>query len=185
MNIFIGFLIGILLYSFILTIVIVYKDISSYFSLEIIDIIIAGPIAWILVLIMYFIIQPLYKLYNKNNTKTPPKYKKKNKKYIDKVVKKIVKNYSNKKYHNDYFDFTHILGSDYNEYSGWEDLLVKKPKYERLNNKFKKLMYHQETDTIAVLITYFDLVTEEIMNQDNCDTYYIAQYKNKNLYKLR
>jgi hypothetical protein len=180
-----GIIIGILIYSLILTVVMLYKDNSGYFMVEMIDIIVAGPVAWVLSLIGYVIIKPLCKIYKKNKGDKKKEYKNKDSKYISRVVKKIVRNYADKKNHNDYFHFCYMRGSDYDEYTGWYDLLVKRPRYERLNKKFKRLMTYQKEETVSELVKYFDVVTEDMMRQDDCNEYYIEEYKDRGLYRLK
>ena len=102
-----GFLIGVFIYSFILTIVLLYKDNSSYYDVETIDLIVSGPITWVLMLIFY-IIRSILKLIPKKEKPKKP-YKKKDKKYIAKVVKKIVKIYRTKKNHNDYISYAQCI----------------------------------------------------------------------------
>lgn len=177
-----GFLIGIFIYSFILTIVLFYKDNSSYYDVEIIDLIVSGPITWVLLLIFY-IIRSLIKLLPKKEKPKKP-YKRKDKKYIAKVVKKIVKIYRTKKNNNEYISFDIRMECDYS-YSGWGFLMVKKPINERINNKFETLMYKQKEETIEELKKYFIKLTKEIMIADNCAEWYIEEYCNKELYKLK
>lgn len=179
-----GFVIAILIYSFALTAVTVYKDSSSYYIVEPIDVVFAGPIAWILPLVL-FLLNPIYKLYKDSSQNKEKIYRKKDAAYIKKIVKKIVRNYLRKKVHNDYFDFNFMTGSVYREYAGWESLFIKRPKYERLNKKFKKLMFHQKEETITELKKYFVKVTKEIMEKDDCSKWYISEYADKDLYTLR
>ena len=73
-----GFLIGVFIYSFILTIVLLYKDNSSYYDIETIDLIVSGPITWVLLLIFY-IIRSILKLFSKKEKPKKP-YKKKDSK---------------------------------------------------------------------------------------------------------
>lgn len=179
-----GFLIGVFIYSFILTIVLLYKDNSSYYDIETIDLIVSGPITWVLLLIFY-IIRSILKLIPKKEKPKKP-YKKKDKKYITKVVKKIVKIYRTKKNHNDYISFDVCLEWDFNySYNGWGFLMVKKPINERINNKFKTLMYKQKEETIEELKKYFIKLNKEIMIEDDCAEWYIQEYCNKDLYKLK
>ena len=181
-NYIIGICIGITIYSLILTLAILYKNHSSYFIVETIDVILAGPIAWCLCVIGQVIIAPLSHMFH--NKKRKP-YNHKNKKYIAKVVQKIVQQYKNKLYHDDYFDFSRMMNDPYGDFAGWETLLIKKAKNENLNRKFCKLMHHQQEETIKELYKYFEVVTEDMMKQDNCDEFYISKYKNKELYRLR
>lgn len=75
-----GIIIGLLIYSFINTIVVIYKDCSRYFIVEALDCIVAGPFLWI---IMFFI-----KIFNINFEKQLNKNPKpKNKAKIKRIVK--------------------------------------------------------------------------------------------------
>jgi hypothetical protein len=180
-----GILIGILIYSFILTVVALYKDSSSYFMLEVIDVIAAGPVCWILDL-SCIIIKKIFgkKIQAHLHEKQRRPYVPKTKKYIQKTVKKIVSIYkkSKRKY---YFDFKLMQSFDCDIIEGWKGLLIKKPRNERINNKFSKLMYHQDDDTIEELKNYFNIMTVEEMKE--VDSYRIDKYINKNLpiYKIK
>ena len=176
-----GALIAVLIYSVILTISAIYKNNSSYFILSDLDIVLAGPVCWILILLIRVLIRPLFSLF-------PSRIKKrklKNKKYIKKIVKKIVNNYKDKKYHGDYFDFNFCFGDEYGDFAGYEDLLVKKPQYEWLNNRFYSLMQCQRKEVLEELFLYFEPVTENRMMQDKRSEWYISDHKDKELYCLK
>ena len=179
-----GFVIAILIYSFVLTAVTVYKDSSNYYIVETIDIVFAGPIAWTLALVL-FLLRPVYKLYKVSSQNKEKSYQRKDAAYIKRIVKKIVRNYLRKKEHNDYFNFNCMMGSEYGEYAGWYALFAKKPRYERLNQQFKKLMFHQKEETITELKKHFVKVTKEIMEKDNCAEWYISEYADKDLYTIQ
>lgn len=179
-----GFVFAILIYSFVLTVVTVYKDLSHYYIVEPIDVIFAGPIAWMLALIL-FLLRPVYKLHKDRSQNKEKPYPRKDASYIKKVVKKIVRNYLRKKEHGDYFNFNCMMGSGYGEYSGWYTLFVKKPRYERLNEQFKNLMIHQKEETITELKNHFVKVTKEIMVKDDCAEWYISEFADKDLYTIR
>ena len=185
-NYIIGAFIGIMIYSLILTITILYKDNSSYFSVDTLDIIIAGPFAWFFLFVCSFVLRPIYTLFFKNRKNDKKyEYKNKNKKYIKRIVKKIVKNYANKKYHKDYFKLDKWLDDYDGDYEGYESLVVKKARNEWLNKKFILLMKYQKDETLEELKKYFMLVTEDVMKKDKCNEYYIKKYKDKELYKLK
>ena len=94
----VGILIGMLIYSFILTLVTIYKDNSSYFMVGDLDVIVAGPLMWVILIIGYLFVRPFYTLIKeKNKNKKSKVYKQKSKKYIQKVVKKVVNNYAKSK----------------------------------------------------------------------------------------
>ena len=186
----IGALIGIFIYSLILTIITIYKDNSGYFSVDTVDVIVAGPCSWLILLFGLIIIRPIYKLVKdkkkEKGTETKEKeYKKKSSKYIQRVVKRIIKNYSTKKYHNDYFKLDKWFDDSWGNYSGYESLLVKKARNEWLNEHFLTLMYMQKEETIEELKKYMDKVTEEVMTEDKCNKFYIKKYKDEGLYKLK
>lgn len=183
-NYIIGALIGIMIYSFILTIVTLYKDNSGYFIVSTLDIIMAGPFGWFLLFIINFILRPIYCLIFKEKNKEY-KHKNKSQSCIKRVVKNIVKNYSKKKYHNDYFNLNEWFDDYYGDYKGYESLVVKKARNEWLNNKFIMLMKYQKEETLEELKKYFIVVNETIMKNDKCDEYYIKKYKDKGLYKLK
>lgn len=154
-------IITILIYSLILTIVTLYKDSSSYYMVETLDIIIAGPVCWVLCLIL-FLIRPIVKpLMNKREVKP---YSPKSKKYIEHIISKVIKNYRKHSKYDELFDFSFRQGEfNCNDIEGWGSLLVNKPIYERLNRKFERLMYNQKDDTLVELTKYFDMVTREML----------------------
>ena len=178
----IGAILGIMIYSLILTIIAFYKDNSSYFMLEPLDIVAAGPCMWIIYLVI-LILRPIAQLFKNPDKKRI--YKNKNDKYIAKITKRIVNNYRNKKYHNDYFKLDNYSDDYSGNFSGYESLLVKKPKNEWLNKKFISLMQHQKEQTIKHLLPYFVLLTKDMMIKDNCDEYYIKKFHDYGLYKLK
>lgn len=178
-----GILIGILIYSFILTVVALYKDSSSYFMLEGIDVIAAGPVCWILALCLIVIKKLLgKKIETYRNKKQKRPYVPKSQKYVQKTIKKIISIYkkSKEKY---YFDFDIMYSDDGIE--GWKSLLIEKPRNERINNKFYKLMFHQKDDVIKELKNYFNIMTIEEMKEIN--SYEVNRYIKKNLpiYKIK
>ena len=178
-----GILIGILIYSLILSIITLYKDNSSYFIVETLDIIIAGPCLWIIMLILA-IIRPIYRHFYKEKESTP--YESKSDKYIEKIVRKIVKIYKKHQSYDDIFDFTMFSGEyNCNDIEGWKALLIKKARYERLNRKFKSLMWNSDKDrTIAILKPYFTKITEQFMKDHNYDEWFILTAKDKDIYIL-
>lgn len=180
----IGAIIGILVYSLILTIITIYQDQSSYFVVEVLDFIMAGPFGWLLLGILP-IIQFLYKRFFKGREKKEKRIKVRNQKYIAKVVKKIVKNYRNSSYNSDYIDFNKSFTADYSDdIVGYDELLVNRARNERLNIKFKSLMRHQKDETVNELLKYFHKVTEKEMEGDNCTEWFIKKNKEKTFYAL-
>jgi hypothetical protein len=146
---------AILIYSLILTIVILYKDSSGYYTVDDIDIVTAGPVCWVL-----FFIVILLKPFFKNRKKKEYQYKPKSTKYIQKTVKKVItiyrKNLQKQGYEPDYIDFSIHRGEfNVNEVEGWDVLMVKKARYEVLNKHFSSLMWHQKEETVEELKKYF------------------------------
>ena len=170
----IGALIAILVYSLILTISVIYKDNSGYFILSDLDVVLAGPICWILIILIRVIIRPIFSLFPKKEKKRKPK----SEKFIKKNVKKIVNNYKSKKYHKEYFDFSVRSGSDF---GGYGDLLVKHPRYEWLNKRFCSLMQEQKAEVLKELLLYFEPVTEARMIKDGYSEWYISDYMKKKI----
>ena len=80
----IGALIAILVYSLILTISVIYKDNSGYFILSDLDVVLAGPICWILIILIRVIIRPIFSLFPKKEKNRKPK----SEKFIKKMSKK-------------------------------------------------------------------------------------------------
>lgn len=191
-----GMLLMYLIYSFLLTVVILYKDKSSYYNIEDLDIFMAGIVMWVLLLIL-LLIRLFLKLTGKKYmpSRKPKPYKEKNQKYIAKVVKKIIKNYrkrcnsfKNKQksvFLPEYFDFTRMREYDYNyNICGWMDLIVKKPINERINNQFYKLMSHQKDETIKEIIKYFNPIN---LDNEDLDEYFVERVKRigKPIYEIK
>lgn len=173
-------IITILVYSFVLTVFNLYKDSSSYFMVDTIDFIFAGPFGWLLCLCV-----PVLRKIIKTIPKKEKVRKVRDQKYIAKVVKKIIKQYKKKEYTDDYFDFSFREGRySVNDVEGWNELMRSKPSNERLNNKFTSLMLYQKDETIAELKKYCEIMNEEKMKKDNCDDYFISIYKEKGLLKV-
>lgn len=179
-----GIIIGITIYSAILTVLTLYQDNSGYFAVETLDILMAGHVMWTLIGILY-IVKMIYKRLP-NKRKGQKEYAPKSDKYIKNTVKRIVKNYSKQKYHDDIFDFTMMSGAyNCNDVEGWERLLVKKAMNERINNKFKGLMYHCDKEkTTEEIKKYFIRVTEEYMKEHDFSEWFIMDNKNTELYVI-
>lgn len=179
-----GVIVGILIYSFLQTLLIFYKDIhSGYYDVGVIDMVFAGPITWIIYLVILLVIRPIYVVLHPHIKEK--EYKPKSIVYIKKVVKKIVRNYAKQKHHDGYFDFTKCWRDDYFDYYGFQDLRVHKPRNERINNRFMSLMFNQPKETIEELNQYFEVVTEDMMKKNDYDEYYIQNYKDKGLRVLK
>lgn len=184
-----GIIIGLLIYSFISTVFVIYKDNSSYFIVEKLDIVLAGPICWLFILLCNVVEYIGVHIFKFN--KKPKKYKYKSSKYIQKLVKKIIKIYKTKRNIKfDVFDFDFCEDNDDWDVSGWRHLLKNSPKYEHLNNKFKTVMFKQEEDVINELNKYFIPVTSKYFDENWAVNIYKADnspYNNKNrkLYRLK
>lgn len=170
-----GILIGICIYSLILIIITLYRDGSSYFFTYKSDVLIAGPVMWVY-LFLYALVYFSY-LFLKRRGLIKPKEKKqqaysqeKVKKIIQKVIQVYLKDMEKRTYV-DYFDLSLHSKIDYNVTEGWDNLLIKKPKYERLNRKFERLMWYQKEETLDILTTYFDLLTKEEVMAELGDWY--------------
>lgn len=177
-----GIIIGMLIYSLILTIVLVYEDNSSYFTIESLDIIVAGPFAWILMIVLG-VIRIFCKKFHKTNTKEK-EYKKKDIKYIQKIVKKIVRNYKNSSYSEDYIDFNKSQDFEGSGVEGYSTIICSHWLNEHLNKNFRTLMIFQKEETIEELKKYFHQVTEDEMKKDDCTDYFISLWKTRECYKL-
>lgn len=181
----IGIIIGIFAYSFILTVLTIYQDNSSYFIVSTLDAIMAGPVCW-LVMLICCITRKVVNMLHIDVKKQDKEYKKKSQKYIKRIVKKVVKEFKKRKCSSEYyFDFDSMDGDDYNEYNGYMQLLNRKASNEWLNNKFRLLMCCQKEETKEELMKYFEPVTEERMIDDEQAEWYIQQYKDKGLVVLK
>lgn len=172
-----GILIGILIYSFILTVVTIYKDNSGYFTVDTIDVIAAGPFAWLLMLIFTIIRAVISAIIPKDKRQSKKReYVPKNSAYIERVTKKIVRIYKKvevkQRHEVNYFSFEHrSVFYNYNNVEGWNKLMVKNPRYEGINRKFESLMYNQKEDVVKELEKYFVPVTKEYLMNDGWDIY--------------
>ena len=178
-----GIIIGLLIYSFINTIVVIYKDCSSYFIVETLDCIIAGPFLWIIMLFIKICNINFEKLLNKNP-------KPKNKAKIKRIVKRAYKHFT--KYWDKYDELRPYIDFQkrfvYNNYcgiEGYDSFLIKKPMYELLNKDFEYIIKHQYYETIPFLQEYFRPLNEEEIS--HLDNEIIENIKNKNriIYTLK
>lgn len=156
-NMWLAVLITVLVYSLIITIVDTIKDISSYSSgLESIDIIIAGPIMWLMVGVIA-IIRPLYQKLHKGKSKKIKYY---SEKQIQKTVVKVIKLYK-KKHPNE-----GVWLCPQNIYVGVDE--IDKPsnislgtiRYELLENKYYKMCYNQPDKVWSALCKIGHSITE-------------------------
>lgn len=173
----------VVIYSFILTIVNIYKDESSYHEADELDIFTSGIVMWVLLLFIKIFEKPLSNLYDKYKNRS---YKAKNQKCIAKIVKKIIKNAKKDEDKREEYYSLNCYYSDFTVgWGGYSNFVVKKPKNERLNNAFIKLCMYQTKETINELKKYLIPVTEEIMKADECGEWFIRESKDKELYKIK
>ena len=107
---------------------------------------------------------------------------------LTRVVSKIVKNYRKHSRYEELFDFSFRQGEfNCNDIEGWGRLLVNRPINERLNNKFKQLMYNQKDDALAELLKYFDVVTREMLEAGDYNQHFIddTMRRKSPTYKLK
>lgn len=178
-------IITIFIISLINTVLCIYKDQSSYsHGLEWTDIIMGGICTWILLLFFRAFRKPLNYFYEKYKSKKKKKVY--SDKQIEKICYKIIKNVKKNKYRaEDYYNLNSYYRDYYNEYAGLNGLIIEKSRYEHLNKKFNHCIFNQKEQTLEILEKYFIPVTEEIMEQDDCNEYYINKYKNKGLMKIK
>ena len=151
-------LITVLVYSLIITIVDIIKDVSSYSGgLESwVDIMIAGPVMWALMGIVA-IIRPLYQKFHKGKSKKIKYYYEKQ---IQKTVAKVIRLYKEK-----YKDECVWLCPQ-DAYLGVDE--VERPsniclgtiRYELLENKYHKMCYNQHKEVWSALCKIGHPITE-------------------------
>ena len=186
-------LITVFIYSALLTAVLFYKDISHYSSGgDNIDIVFAGPVMWLWLLLGYGIILPVHKLYKKHHPAVKEKkIKHYSKKKIQRIVKRIVAihKYDLKKYKLEKDTITldkffhHCF--DHDEIITPGELVVKKAKYEWINRKFHHAYYNQREDTIEALMPYLAKWNIEDYKKGDFNNYWIDRYKNAELWYLK
>lgn len=175
-------IITILIYSLILTIVTIYKDNSGYYEIGVADIIVAGPICWIMLLVL-FIIKPIIKPLMKNHKSKS--YSPKSEKYIKCVVSKIIKNYKKHRNYTEYFDFSFRQGQfNVNDVEGWGRLIINRSYYGGLTKKYERLMFNQKEDVLPILLAYFNAFTKDDINNDTPYEVKQSLYNNKLIYVL-
>lgn len=173
-----GIIIGMLLYSLLITIVTIYKDFSHDYEVVTLDVIMAGIPMWIFLIFLIFTPERTYNL-----IKSRKKRKPKNSKYISKVVKKIINVYkkNNGYWQNVYFDIERNRSYNREYYDGWFELMIKDKRYKRLNYKFKWLMVFQNKETLEELKKHLSIV-----NKDELDgNFYNKIPKSITLYKIK
>ena len=172
-------IITILVYSAVASAIMIYKEWSSYYFTYWTDVVVSGPIMWALVLVL-MLIRPLVRwiIKHKNTREKKVKEKVYTCQQIEKIVEKIIRIYKKKRYKG-YIDFRYINMNDYSDVDGWEELIVSSPKYEVINRKFKRVMYHQKTDGVDALMKYFTEISDDEYEEVQNHYYY-----EKPLYKL-
>lgn len=176
-----GIIIAVLVYSLILTVALLYEDNSSFYSVELLDIILAGPFAWAFMLFQKLFEPLLNKIYDK--IQNAP-YKRKNARYIKRIVKSIVRKYKKSYAADSYVDFDKITDGNISGIEGYTILMIRSPLNEWVNRKFSSLMRHQEDELIQELKNYFHQVTLQEMIEDDCCDYFIETNKEKVFYKI-
>lgn len=156
-NMWLAVLITILVYSLIITIVDSIKDISSYLSgLEDIDIIIAGPIMWLIVGAIA-IIRPLYQKLHKGKSKKIKYY---SEKQIQKTVVKVIKLYKKKHQNEVVWLCPQNKYVDVDEVDKPSNISLGTIRYELLENKYYKMCYNQPDKVWSALCKIGHSVTE-------------------------
>ena len=159
-----GFLLGIVLYSLLLTVFVFYKDNSGYFIVNELDVILAGPVAWLICLLL-FLFSPVIKKFFSSRVKKPKVFSKSK---IKKTVKKVMFYYQKSAAHYsdpDYFDLSSHSGHFYGMISGWDDLLIKNWKRDELNKQFTSMMWNQKEEVMEELLPYFRTLSDEEINE--------------------
>lgn len=151
-------LITVLVYSLIITIVDIIKDVSSYSSgLESwVDIIIAGPVMWALMGIMA-IIRPLYQKFHNGKLKKVKYY---SDKQIQKTVAKVIRLYK-KKYKDEIVWLCPqdvYLGVD--EVERPSKIALRTIRHELLEKKYHRMCYHQPDEVWSALCKIGHSVTD-------------------------
>lgn len=175
-----GIIIGILIYSAILTIFLLYKDNSSYFMIDTLDAILGGPVCWAVVVgtrLIGFVFEAFHIEFEEK------KYKPKSETEIRKIASKIIsiyeKNRNVEEYGHDFFCLTKYKDYDNCEIGGWKNLMIEKPRYEHINDKFICIMLYQKDDVIPVLRELTCPVTSEFLKKQYHSEYFISEIEDK------
>lgn len=178
-----GIIIGLLIYSFINTAIVIYKDCSSYFIVEALDYIVAGPFLWIIMLLVKIFSINFERLLNKN---PKPKSKAKIKRIVKRTYKHFTKYCDKYSKFRPYIDFQRkFIYDNYCGIEGYNFFLIKKPIYELLNKDFEYIIKYQYYETIPFLQEYFRPLNEEEIS--DLDDEIIDNIKNKDriIYTLK
>ena len=141
-------LITIFVYSAILTVILIIKDLSSYSSgIELIDVVVGGPVAWLLTLIL-LAVKPIRKKLSKNKVK-------KNKIYslqkVEKTTKKIYKIY-----HRIYNEPLWLVPQNcyigVHETNRPSEVKLKRMRYELLEKRYVKMCLNQPDDVWKAIL---------------------------------
>lgn len=176
-----GIVIGILAYSAILNIFLIYKDNSSYsFGVDALDVIFGGPVCWVVfisVRLIAFIFEAFHIEFEEKEYK--PKSEAEIRKIVSKIVSIYKKNRNVEEYGYDIFNLANHLDYDSNGTEGWDHLMVKKPRYEHINEKFESIMWKQEDKAIPILRELSSPVTSEFLKEQGCSEYFIGEIEDK------
>lgn len=149
-------LITVLVYSTILTIVLIFKDLSSYsFGVEPVDVVVSGPVAWLLTLVL-LAIKPIRKKFNKNKVKKTKIY---SPQMVEKTTKRIIK-----LYHRIYDEPLWLVPQ--NCYVGTletnrpSEVKLKKMRYEILEKRYFRMCLNQPDDVWKAILSISRPVTE-------------------------
>lgn len=186
-------LITVLTYSTIITAVQLYKDSSSYsFGPDTIDIVISGPVMWVVLFVGNFIVCPLHKIISKHCKQTKKTVKLYSEKKAKRIVAKIIKVYKKETAKNPYWcedcfvmqrHYFDCYGND--GIDGLEKLPIKKARYEYLNKKYFHLLYNQFDLLLEIIQPYFERWTEADYIENEFDEYWIERHKNDELWRVK
>lgn len=146
----------VLAYSTILTAVLIIKDLSSYSSgIELSDVVVSGPVAWLLTIIL-LVVKPVRKKLSKNKVK-------KNKIYslqkVEKTTKKIYKIY-----HRIYNEPLWLVPQNcyigVHETNRPSEVKLKRMRYELLEKRYVKMCLNQPDDVWKAILLIGHSVAE-------------------------
>lgn len=150
-------LITVLVYSLIITIVDTIKDISSYSSgLDNIDIVIAGPVMWVIIGIVA-IIRPLYQKFHKDKKKEIKQY---SEKQIQKTVAKVIRLYKKKHSDEDVWLCSQDVYIAVDEVERPSNICLGTIKHKLLERKYHTMCYNQSKEVWSALCKIGHPVTE-------------------------
>ena len=190
-------IITICVYSLILAVVSIYKDESSHsFGIEPIDIVVGGPVTWLLFALIFCIYNPIYKKYSayrKKHPKSATPYRPYTPKQISKIVEKAMKasRKSCEYYRADYRDFVFTFDKEFvhkmdcDEIYDLRDLPYQVSQYKKLTKKYNQILLHQREELITAILPYFEPWTVEEYNKLEFSPYWIKTYKDTPLWRLK